>query len=172
MVKSAVAGGAGSALGGGKFADGAVTAAFTSLFNDAVVLNADIGDVGLADHQAILIGDDRSGWYYYTKDGYGRGTYTARFDTLDEALRSSEIAGRYDRAWRTETSDLQDFMMIVEGFDEADTPYAVLGNNCGDLVKACLDAGEVDFPDTVNPRSTQEFMENSDEWTDISDQLH
>jgi len=34
LTKSAVAGGAGSALGGGKFADGAVTGSFTYLLND------------------------------------------------------------------------------------------------------------------------------------------
>lgn len=35
----AVAGGTGSVLGGGKFADGAVTGAFTYLYNDVAVLN-------------------------------------------------------------------------------------------------------------------------------------
>jgi hypothetical protein len=140
------------------------------LYNDIVVLNGPIWR-GAADHQAILIGDDERGWDLISREGYGAGTTIKHYDTLEEALSSAEVRGRYDSAYIHRTTSDQDDLAFIEGWLASGDRYGVLGNNCGDIVRQCLEAAGIEFPDTTNPRATREFMEQSDDWEGISDQL-
>ncbi len=134
---------------------------------DVVVLNTQFAPG--VDHQAILVGTDDTGWVYISRDGYGQGHSFETYDTLSDALSSEEIGGRYDEAYRLETTLEQDEKILIEGILETAENYDFVGNNCGDLVKDCLDAADIEFPDTVNPRSTRGHMKR--EWEDISDQI-
>ena len=169
----AVAGGAGSVIGGGKFADGAVTGAFTYLFNDIAVLNNRIVG-GVADHQALLVGNDESGWLYFSKEGtdgpFGedKGTHIKYYETLESALSDSVIADRYTDAFILETSSSQDLAIAIEAGKQSKMPYDFMTCNCGDLVQNALTAGGVHFPDRRNPQHTLGYMRSSPDWRDIS----
>jgi len=45
--------------------------------------------------------------------------------------------------------------------------YNFVTCNCGDIVKAALDAAGIEFPDTLDPSDTVAYMESSKDWTRV-----
>lgn len=58
MVHDIATGGVGSVLGGGKFANGAITGAFSRLFNDMAVIENGPTEGNPVDHTAAAITDE------------------------------------------------------------------------------------------------------------------
>jgi hypothetical protein len=141
---------------------------------DAVILGTKPFDpefLGM-EHQAILIGNDTDGWVYLSEDG-GDQYEDITYATLDEALSSPAIAGRYSYAYRADTSPYQDRKMIEAGRRRLkETTYNFITNNCGDLVETCTDAGYLRYPrGTINPADARRKISKWPEWEDISDQI-
>ena len=115
---------------------------------DAIFLN-DSGAVlgGLGGHGAIL-GNNQTGWSYYSKDGNGPGRYgdgnnrLATYPSFTDFYNSPDAA-RYDRAVYIPTSLDQDLAMTTFGDANYRGPYSGRTNNCGDLVKGILGAGDI-----------------------------
>ncbi len=117
---------------------------------DVIILN-DPGGAYRQGHQAIAIGDDKSGWDYYSKDAYGPGNqrhikYESQIDMyydIDETGRYNTKGARYDRRYRIETSPDQDQRMREYADAHYNDPYSLPTNHCGDLVAETLEAGDV-----------------------------
>ncbi|MEM9668051.1 MAG: RHS repeat-associated core domain-containing protein [Pseudomonadota bacterium] len=143
---------------------------------DVVVLYAPIG-FG-ADHTALLVGREGSGWLYVSRDGraqqiIGRSTYTsASFSSLGDAFASS-LLRRYNEAYRKTTTTEQDDQISQRALEEIGEWYDPLWNNCGDLVKECLGAGGVELNDlnSPNPSMQRGLIQNSEDWADVSAEL-
>ncbi|AMS29069.1 MAG TPA: hypothetical protein DIU09_14555 [Hyphomonadaceae bacterium] len=134
---------------------------------DAVVLNDTFGGRGYyrADHQAILIGNDRAGWSYFSKDGavgdffgkpppFGLTLPSGRetFPTLRDAMASPTLS-RYERAVRIRATPLEDARMKRAAWYALSRKYNFLFDNCGDLVREALTAGgfQINFGNFPNP---------------------
>lgn len=130
---------------------------------DAVILNDEF--FAGFDHQAFLTGNDDSGWLFYSVDGstgfplHGDLSYsTGRFNSLDEALRDP-LLSRYEFGWRTSATEAQD--RIMSGSAERFLMrgrYDAFYCNCGDLVHNALQDAKINYPDTLNPADTRDYM--------------
>ena len=94
-------------------------------------------------HSAVIVGDDSSGWTYYSKDGGNDPSNNIRgqFATLADFMRS-EKSKRYDRGLYFSTSQDQDMKMK----DFGDSRYKdAFGNwnDCADLAGGVLTAGGI-----------------------------
>lgn len=123
------------------------------------------------EHQAILIGDDINGWSYISEDG-GDLVSDVSYSTLKGAFSDVNISGRYSYAHRAETSQDQDIAAAQAArIVYSQTEYNFLTQNCGDLVKASVDAAGLGMKDTVNPAGARIWMSEYKEWKNISEQL-
>ncbi|MBN1823854.1 MAG: hypothetical protein JW803_06015 [Endomicrobiales bacterium] len=122
---------------------------------DAVVFNDSIGPSpfgiksGLG-HNGVGVGNDRTGWDYYSKEGYeGWGDYNhySHYDSYNEML--NDIGSRYDRTKYYNTSNEQDYNMRQQGTKELMEPYNAGFDNCADLVKDIIQAGGIEVPDSI-----------------------
>ena len=114
---------------------------------DAVLLNDSTGALKEG-HNATVVGNDKSGWTYYSKGGYGTGNTRATFKTLQD-FENSPLAKRYNHQDRVTTSSGQDFRMKSYGDEHYNDAYAWCeapfkpGENCADLSADILNAGDV-----------------------------
>ena len=135
--------------------------------HDAVILNDSRAAYG-AGHNASVVGNDKDGWTYYSKNG-GLGTSgntRTEFKTFKDFQKSKD-SERYDQAARMKTTPKQDAKMKEAGdsnynkpFNETEKKGADGTNkveNCADLTATVLSAGGIaidkpkfDLP-VVNP---------------------
>lgn len=109
---------------------------------DVIILN-DKHAVGGMGHNGMVIGNDKTGWVYYSKDGAdeetGEQRYTRHDDysTLADFLKSSD-ALKYQHGARIKTTAKQD--LAAHGFADKDltTEFSGITNNCGDLIQNTL----------------------------------
>ena len=118
---------------------------------DVVMLNESDGGQGKG-HEAILVGDDKHGWIYYSKDGGNQNT-RVKFATL-KAFEKSEYAKYYRRQYHIKTTVAQDEKMKAFADKTYNGPFAICkvtdpttglttAQNCGDFVASVLNAGGV-----------------------------
>jgi RHS repeat-associated protein len=102
-------------------------------------------------HIAVLIGNNQSGWTYYSRNGYdrwpwqgGNSDFTrAHFDKFQE-FKDSGVGDQYDQAYHIRSGSDQDEAMIDYGEEHYDERYHSIippSNNCADLTEEILDAG-------------------------------
>jgi RHS repeat-associated protein len=104
-----------------------------------------------AGHVATLVGNNNTGWTYYSRNGYGTGPFG---DPNGESIlrtyptyadfRRDHISDRYDEAYHMRTSLDQDLDMTTYGDTHYRDPYHTKwppSNNCADLNAEILDAG-------------------------------
>jgi RHS repeat-associated protein len=132
---------------------------------DIIVLNHSTGASGFG-HLALLIGNDKDGWRFISKEGrkrtvnpktgktekagtelFGGASETLilpsptaeniKFATLEEALKNSKIKN-YDKAIRFKTNKSQDNNAFNAAKKSAATMYHVLLNNCADCASKGL----------------------------------
>lgn len=113
-------------------------------------------------HNAALIGDEKNGWTYFSKDGKKADeniddsrkrtenrNYSQHYDSLKDFKEDEKISGRYDRMAIIDTTDEQDKAMIEEGKKVYDRRYdltgSFYGDNCADLVEEIADAGDINL---------------------------
>ena len=140
---------------------------------DAIVLN-DMNGAGRQGHSAILVGNNQTGWSYYSKDGYGAGRYgdgnsrLATYPTFEDFYNSPDAA-RYNRAVYIPTSLDQDLAMTTFGDRHYRDPYGFFTNNCSDLNNGIL--GAADIPGagsvlgTTRPNSQDHNFSSRPGWT-------
>ena len=134
---------------------------------DVLILNDSRGANGHG-HQAIAVGNDESGWDYYSKDGYGSENqrhvrYNSReemYYDVDETGQYSSKSARYDRRGYIETSPDQDQKMKEYADEHYNDPYSCPGNHCNDLVTDTLDEGEVSTGEKPFMNEPNESFEN------------
>jgi hypothetical protein len=117
-------------------------------------------------HQAILVGDDKKGWTYYSLDGDWTGTnndsYTIKnFDNLEQFSKSEfntfkkdyddkaeapekyangVVKQRYTEGYLIETTDAQDNKMNAAVAKVTKEGHNMLTNNCTHVPEAALNA--------------------------------
>jgi RHS repeat-associated protein len=121
--------------------------------NDIILLNKSYGAIGHG-HNGVLIGNDKNGWFYFSKDGPGKLNQNAKYfkslsDFIKANLKDNNGLNNYDRAYRVETSEDEDSKMIEEGFNIYDRDYSfvekldnegnAISQNCADLVADILE---------------------------------
>ncbi|MDR6624334.1 RHS repeat-associated core domain-containing protein [Caulobacter segnis] len=137
------------------------------------------------DHQALLVGDDRNGWTYFSKDGavggglHGPSDYkvvdfqtdtpSGRVPTKIKDILKDPLLDRYEDRVRRKTTPSQDEAMRKAARQEIVKDYDFIGCNCGDLVQKSLLAAGVPFPDTVNPYDTRSWLLPFFGWNPVSD---
>ena len=126
--------------------------------HDGVILNAS-GLAGGYGHNASMVGNDKEGWTYFSKDGSNTTNRAISFKTFSE-FEKSTVSGGYDRAFRVPTTPAQDAKMKAAGMKDYNKPYSVeakkdvnpitkqetgtnKSENCGDLTATVLGAGGV-----------------------------
>jgi RHS repeat-associated protein len=104
-------------------------------------------------HIAILVGNNSSGWTYYSRNGYGgadgNGDNVLQQFPNFEAFRNSVFADRYDQAYHIRTTSDEDLAMITYGDANLRDPYHTKwppSNNCADLTEEILEAGGHPIP--------------------------
>jgi hypothetical protein len=112
-------------------------------------------------HMAVLIGNDKAGWTYVSKDGRaqstnpndrgqdgtllggGKSTQTIKndgvFKTLEGALGSDLVKG-FDQGFRIETSADQDAKATSVATESAKSDYNVITSNCADVATDALES--------------------------------
>jgi RHS repeat-associated protein len=124
--------------------------------NDIIILSANKSVKGLG-HAAVLIGDDKSGWRLYSKNGtndnmgaFGEsnkhpesGVY---FENLNDFAKSSSNVDEegnplYTSAFRIETDKETDIKMEKAAAESVSSDYNVVTNSCIDVCSAALEAG-------------------------------
>jgi len=116
---------------------------------DVFIVNDRQGAYGFG-HTAILVGNDKKGWVYYSKDGRdddGRSEYTReQFKTVDGFL-GSKLSKRYDEGVRFETTDEQD-KAAQEYADEAvKNEYDRTKCNCADFTGETAEQASIKIED-------------------------
>ena len=132
---------------------------------DVIVLNRSYGAKGFG-HNAVLIGNDKDGWTYFSKDGNNpvNGTYNpetghranskdefkdkknidrnnekAKYQTLDDYIRENKKRNRddqYDRGLRISTTPEDDKKLIEQGDKLYQKTYSL---RAGDKGQNCGD---------------------------------
>ena len=109
-----------------------------------IVLNRSYGAGGMG-HNAVMIGNDKDGWIFYSKDGPGVNT-RIEFETFDDFIiynSTVEYDYQYDRAAKLETIPADDKKMQIFADENYNLQYALeektdkKGNrkqNCADFV--------------------------------------
>lgn len=121
-------------------------------------------------HMAMLIGDDDSGWDYYSMDGGNSGSTVrhsiAHYDTIEdfnnsphsayrdnydtgkiseaEKDKNGKVIQRYNEGYRIKTTKKQDELMNKNALKATNSNYDttnIIGNNCTQNVRKVLDAG-------------------------------
>jgi hypothetical protein len=145
---------------------------------DVVLLNHKEAAAGYG-HSATLVGNDKTGWVYYSKNG-GSGTsgnQRTQYATYADFMKSND-SKRYDRKDRVTTTEDQDKAMEAYGDANYNKPYSVgaspemegsgrgahpagTGNaseNCADLAAGVMNAGGVH---AGTPKSSSMFISGS-----------
>lgn len=118
-------------------------------------------------HIALLIGNNSTGWTYYSRNGYdkwpwqgGNGDIVVRtYNTYEDFKNDADEAGRYDQAYHIHTTLDEDLAMTTYGDAHAREKYHSIvppSNNCADLTEEVLEAGghringNNQYPFTIN----------------------
>lgn len=123
--------------------------------SDIIVLNAQKNVAGLG-HAAVLIGNDKTGYYLYSKNGTrpiassGKsnnhpevGVYFKRLkDFANSSSNFDQSTGEviYDRAFRIATTEAQDEKMREAAQNQVESWYDVSGTVSGSCIDVCSDA--------------------------------
>jgi hypothetical protein len=118
--------------------------------------------VGGAGHAASAVGNNRTGWTYYSFGASGDRGETMHIGTLDnysvrhyqtlEALRKDNP--RYDKDIYYKSSERGDMAARREGNSHFNDSYWFIGQNCDDIASSILRAAGVDFPDRLRPNAS------------------
>ncbi|BDU51667.1 hypothetical protein [Haliovirga abyssi] len=157
------------------------------LLNDSQSVNIKLLG-GPQGHNAVLVGNDKTGWVYYCKNGFGPSKITGEKNDRIEYkklsdFKSSEIGQRYDRGYRVKTSQKQDDVMKTYGDKNYNKPYDLisdpwfggnLAENCADLAGEVAGAGglEVSYPKLLGgtiPNKQYDNFRKSNPGTDWRD---
>jgi RHS repeat-associated protein len=102
-------------------------------------------------HIATLIGNNKTGWHYYSRNGYdrypwlfGRGDFTTGYFETFEDFKDSGNAAQYNQAYHIRTDATADQAMIdyaEEHYNERYHSIIPPSNNCADLTEEVLNAG-------------------------------
>ena len=90
-------------------------------------------------HVAIVLGSDKKGYYYYSKNGYNFNSVNSVGVQYKEV--SKYYFPQYDRAVRVKISKSQFRDMSIEAINNINTPYKLHKNNCADFVHNVLKRG-------------------------------
>ncbi len=104
-------------------------------------------------HIATLIGNNETGWYYYSRNGYdkwpwffGPGDFSKGYFRTFELFKQGGDAARYDQAYRIRAGTDRDVAMIEYGDEHYNERYHSIipdSNNCADLTEEILEAGGI-----------------------------
>ena len=134
--------------------------------NDIIVLNAPKGATGVggvyAGHNAVLIGNDKTGWTFVSKEGRDKSSKAPWFSnelTGGPALPPREVnfqtkaeydvwqdknAPEYTREVRFKTDEKTDAKALSAAKDAADDWYQVTQSSCAEVPSAALTAAGLD----------------------------
>ncbi|MEY2564968.1 MAG: hypothetical protein QOH88_3161 [Verrucomicrobiota bacterium] len=132
---------------------------------DFILLN-DSGAAFQNGHNAVLVGNDKDGWTYYSKDGRS-GSTTAPFRSLAD-FQKSDQSQRYDRGLNIPTTADKDKAMKDYGDRNYNRPYDTEKNNCADLTNEVGRAGDVGID---SPKKGGVFYRNATSPNKQYDQL-
>lgn len=193
VLSGAVLGGVGSVLTGGNFWEGAVIGGIVAGLNhsmhkmeqplaegnevkttnaenspdDIIVLNAPTGASGLG-HNAVIIGNDKDGYVYISKDGRADGSLpmggnskntVMTFKTKREALNFANSKYKFDNVLTIKTNRSQDIKAIANAHYEAKKGYHVIYNNCSDIPAAALQGAGLNWVGGTSVISNTNFYE-------------
>ena len=160
---------------------------------DSVIVLLDKEGANGLGHSAVLIGNEKDGWYYYSKDGtegtaglHGRtskkvvGVFFRSLEAFDESKYNEDDEGgqRYDKAFLLPSSHKQDRKMKKAAAKEAKEHYNVLVNSCLALVTAALEAAGFDTGNWINgkitpiPNFRYKLLKQDNNGKDISSKLN
>ncbi|MGQ2985379.1 DUF6443 domain-containing protein [Flavobacterium sp.] len=145
--------------------------------DDIIVLSQSSQENHYSGHQAVLIGDDKNGWTYYSLDGDVTGTdndqqTTAQFTTLEDFTNSEHntfkadyddkngtqtsekdsdgnIKQRYDQGYRIKTTKAQDEKMKKAAKETVDNGFG-FNTNCTTVATEALDAAGLNNGEVSN----------------------
>lgn len=89
-------------------------------------------------HVAILLGNEKKGYYYYSKNGYTAWSVNSVGEHYDRTDEFSDDYPKYDRAFRIPISKSQFRDMSIEATNNINTKYKLFSNNCADFVHNVL----------------------------------
>ena len=100
-------------------------------------------------HIATLIGNNESGWYYHSRNGYdrslfGAGDFTRDYFRTFQEFKNSDYSAQYDQAYHIKTGTDRDAAMIEYAEEHYNERYHSIippSNNCADLTEETLAAG-------------------------------
>jgi RHS repeat-associated protein len=113
---------------------------------DVVVLNDSDGANGFG-HNGIAVGNDSTGWDYYSQDGpRAGGGHHIHYNSYEELMNAQ--GGRYDRSHRITATPEQDQRMRDSAESNLHNPYSANPfdpdrYHCADLVNDALEAGGI-----------------------------
>jgi RHS repeat-associated protein len=121
--------------------------------DDIIVLHTDDAAFGQG-HTALLVGDDKNGWVYYSKDGPAKGKgpdkhQRREFGTLEEALKS-DLEYSFSSGVRFKTTEEQDEKAKSSLNDAVKEKYDPIKSNCADLVEEGLKSAGIEYPEDSN----------------------
>jgi hypothetical protein len=127
----------------------------------------------VADHEAHIVGNDKTGWTYQSKDGgassgtrsgssqsSGSSTTTAYFKTGAEALAFARKQG-YTDGYQHASNAKQDAANISAAGGKLKEAYGFCTSNCGQAVNAGESAAGIPHKDAINPRANNDYMGSS-----------
>jgi RHS repeat-associated protein len=158
---------------------------------DIIILNAPTGaaNAGIPfGHAAVLIGNDKDGWTYISKDGTKNGingiigkpiATELRYHTFQEFANNINLGRKhqYTRAFRITSATEQDKEMVNAAEKSANSLYIVIIQSCIDVASAALGAGgfnpgyEFDsggISMSPIPNRRYEAIQNDNKGTDVS----
>jgi RHS repeat-associated protein len=116
---------------------------------DVVVLE-DSGSVyGTFGHIAVIIGNDQSGWTYFSKNSSAPSDSTAVGFRNFQDFERTDLSIRYNMAYRIPTTSADDEVMEMYGLAHYADQYRWYNNNCGDLVAKIARQGGVFVPQQI-----------------------
>lgn len=108
--------------------------AHSVLFNDPI--GAEVAPGTYAGHAAFAIGNDDTGWYYYSSDGDGK--YVNAYYKKYSDMASGDRISRYKRALYISGTPEQDAAMQEYANSNFGRQYSGTGYNCGDYSMGAL----------------------------------
>lgn len=98
-----------------------------------------------AGHAAVLVGNDQTGWIYYSEGGLDNngGQITTSTYFADLATFENALGGEYTEQTGVPTTPGQDSAMYAWAGQHIEDPYSALTNNCGDFAAGVLQAGGI-----------------------------
>jgi RHS repeat-associated protein len=132
---------------------------------DLVILNDSRAVLwGTFGHIAAIVGDDRSGWTYFSKNSSAPNDSTALgFRSLRD-FEDSDLSSRYNRAYRISTTAAADEVMEMYGLAHYADQYHWSGNNCGDLVTKIARRGGLFVPPQVPITIPNDLFHDIEYW--------